>query len=86
MFSFDFMMAKDFSCSLCVLYVGLGRSKFQFLIKKINKNFPAVNFFKFLVIQTLDPEMDPDPSMAPDPQFKKMPEPDPHWINAHPQH
>jgi len=34
------------SCSMDVLYGGLGKSKLQFLIKRIcNKNFPAVKFF-----------------------------------------
>jgi hypothetical protein len=39
--------AKGFSCSLGVLYGGLGISKLQFLIRKIKIKFPAINFFKF---------------------------------------
>jgi hypothetical protein len=46
-------------------------TKLQFFIKKF---FSAVNFFQFLVIETLDSELDPDP----DPQIGKMPDPDPH--------
>jgi hypothetical protein len=33
----SFLRAEGFSCSLGVLYGGLGRSKLQFLIKKIEK-------------------------------------------------
>jgi hypothetical protein len=32
---------------LGVLYGGLGISKLQFLIKKIEIKFPAINFFQF---------------------------------------
>jgi hypothetical protein len=39
--------AEGFSCSLGVLYGGLGKSKLQFLIKKIESKFPAINFFQF---------------------------------------
>ncbi len=54
------MRAEGFYCSLDVLYGGIGRSKLQFLKKKIHF-FSAVNFFSlFLVIKTLDPEPDPD--------------------------
>ena len=35
--------AEGFSCSLGVLYGGLGINKFQFLIKKIEIKFPAIN-------------------------------------------
>ncbi len=38
---------EGFSCSLGVLYGGLGISKLQFLIKKIKIKFPAVNFSQF---------------------------------------
>jgi hypothetical protein len=55
------LRAESFSCSLGVLYRGLGISKLEFLIKKITYNFSALNFFLFLVIKTLDPELDPDP-------------------------
>jgi hypothetical protein len=41
------LRAKGFSCSLGMLYGGLGISKFQFLIKKIELKFPAINFFQF---------------------------------------
>jgi hypothetical protein len=54
------LRAEGFSCSLGVLYEGLGISKWQVLIKKIKIKFPAVNFFKVLVlkpwIRTRDPE------------------------------
>ncbi len=47
-------------CSLCVLYGGLRISKLQFSIQKIK--FYSCNFFlPFLVIKTLDTELDPDP-------------------------
>ncbi len=55
------MRAEDFSCSLGVLYGGLGMSKLQFLIRKCKQNF---------VIETLDPD--------PDPQLEKMLDPDLH--------
>ncbi len=48
------LRAKGFSCSLGVIYGGLGISKWQFLIKKIK--LPAVNFFSILGHQTLDPD------------------------------
>jgi hypothetical protein len=41
------LRAEGFSCSLGVLYGGLGISKLQFFIKKIEIKFPAINFFKF---------------------------------------
>ncbi len=41
------LRAEGFSCSLGVLYGGLGKSKLQFLIKKIEIKFPAMNFFQF---------------------------------------
>ncbi len=44
MFSFE---GEGVSCSLDVLYGGLGISKLQFMIKKIFKKFPAVIFFNF---------------------------------------
>jgi hypothetical protein len=43
--------AEGFSCSLGVLYGGLGISKLQFLIKKIEINLPAISI---LGHQTLD--------------------------------
>ncbi len=50
------LRAEGFSCSLGVLFGGLGISKLQFLIKKIKIKFPAVNFFSILGHQTLDPD------------------------------
>jgi hypothetical protein len=44
------LRAEGFSCSLGVLYGGLGRSNLQFLIKKIEIKFPAINIFQFQVI------------------------------------
>ncbi len=41
------LRAEGFSCSLGVLYGGLGISKLQFLIKKIGIKFPAIHFFQF---------------------------------------
>jgi hypothetical protein len=41
------LRAEGFSCSLGVLYGGLGISKLQFLIKKIKIKFLVVNFFRF---------------------------------------
>jgi hypothetical protein len=38
------LRAKGFSCSLTILYGGLGISKLQFLIKKRRKDFSAVFF------------------------------------------
>jgi hypothetical protein len=48
------LRAEGFSCSLGVLYGGLGISKLKFLIIEIK--FPAINFFPILGHQTLDPE------------------------------
>jgi hypothetical protein len=48
------LSAEGFSCSLGVLYGGLGISKLQFLIKKIEIQFPAINFFSILGHQSLD--------------------------------
>jgi hypothetical protein len=50
------LRAEGFSCSLGVLYGGLGISKLQFFIKKIESKFPAINFFSILGHQTLDPD------------------------------
>jgi hypothetical protein len=41
------LRAEGFSCSLGVLYGGIGISKLLFLIKKIEIKFPAINFFQF---------------------------------------
>jgi hypothetical protein len=73
------LRAEGFSCSLGVLYGGLGISKLQFLIKKIKIKVSAVNFFNFrssnpgsgsvIRIRNPDPQLgkrlDPDP--YPDP-------------------
>ncbi len=48
------LRGEGFSCSLGVLYGGI--SKLQFLIKKIEIKFPAINFFSILGHQTLDPD------------------------------
>jgi hypothetical protein len=53
---YSFVRAEDFFCSLKVRNGGLGISKLQFLIKKIQILFSAVKYFKFLVIKTLDPD------------------------------
>jgi hypothetical protein len=41
------LRAEGFSCSLSVLYGGLGISKLQVLIKNIEIKFLAINFFQF---------------------------------------
>jgi hypothetical protein len=68
--------AGGFSCSLDVLYGGLGISKLQFLIKKEEKKFQLYFFLQILVIKTLDPYPDPDSNsleiLDPDPQ---------HWFS-----
>ncbi len=75
------MRAEGFSCSLDVLYGGLGISKLQFLIKKRYKtNFQLYIFLlQFLVIKTLDPYPDPD-SLE---MLDLDPYPDPHyWLSV----
>jgi hypothetical protein len=42
----------------------------------MKKSFTALIFFQFLVIKTLDSELDPDP--YPDLQLGEMLDPDPH--------
>jgi hypothetical protein len=61
-------LKEGFSCSLDILYRGLGISKYKNI-------FSSCTFFKLLVIKTLDPVgiqpkmLDPDPeSMKPDPK------------------
>jgi hypothetical protein len=49
------LRAEGFSCSLDVLYGGLGISKLQFLFNKISNLFSSCVIFKFLVIKTLEP-------------------------------
>jgi hypothetical protein len=41
------LRAEGFSCSLGVLFGGLGISKLPFLINKIEIEFRALNFFQF---------------------------------------
>jgi hypothetical protein len=55
------LRAEGFSCCLGVLYGGLGISKLQLLIKKIEPKFPAINFFQFQVIKPWIRIRDPDP-------------------------
>jgi hypothetical protein len=50
------LRAEGFSCSLGILYGGLGISKLQFFIKKIENKFTALNFFTILGHQILDPD------------------------------
>jgi hypothetical protein len=59
------LRAEGFSCSLGILYGGLGINKLQFLIKKIEVKFPAINFFQFFNFFFLNP----------DPQLEKMLDP-----------
>ncbi len=71
------LRAEGFSCSLGVLYGGLGISKLQFLIMKIENKFPAIIFFSILGHQTLD--LDPGSgSGIRNPQLEKMLDPDPY--------
>jgi hypothetical protein len=73
------LRAEAFSCSLGVLYGGLGISKLEFLIKKTKIKFPAVFFSSILGHQTLDPDPGSGSgSRNPDPQLEKMLDPDPH--------
>jgi hypothetical protein len=69
------LRAEGFSCSLGFLYGGLGISKLQFLIKKIEIKFPAIHIFQFYVIKpwirirNLNPQLEKmlDPDPYPDP-------------------
>ncbi len=61
---------EDFSCSLGVLYGGLGISKLQFLIKKI-WFYSSCKFFQFFISK-------PWIWMDPDPHWQQMLNPDPH--------
>jgi hypothetical protein len=63
------LRAEGFSCSLGVLYGGLGISKLQFLIKKIEIKFPAINFFQL--------SGSGNRIRNPDLQLEKMLDPDP---------
>ncbi len=67
------MRAEGFSCSLDVLYGGLGIIKLQFLIKKeLLKKFEL----QCLVMKTLDPDQ----------ESLEMLDPDPDSMNLEPQH
>ncbi len=52
------LRAEGLYCSLGVLYGGVGISKLQFLIKKIEVKFPDIHF-SILGYQTLDPDRGP---------------------------
>jgi hypothetical protein len=74
------LRAEGFSCSLGILYGGLGISKLQFLIKKMEIKFPAINFFQY---RSSNPRSGSGIGIRdPDPQLEKMldldPYPDPH--------
>jgi hypothetical protein len=71
------LRSEGFSCSLGILYGGLGISKLQFLIKKIS----SYKFFSILGHQTLDPDPESGSGIRirnPDPQLEKMLDPDPY--------
>jgi hypothetical protein len=65
------LRAEGFSCSLGILYGGLGISKLQFLVTKIEIKFQAIKFFQFWVIKPCIRIRDPDL------QLEKMLDPDP---------
>ncbi len=70
------MRAEGFSCSLGVLYGGLGISKLHFLIKNIEIKFPDINFFNF---RSSNPGSGSEVRIRdPDPQLEKMLDPDPY--------
>ncbi len=55
------LRAEGFSFSLGVLFRGLGISKWQFLIKEIKIQFPAVIFYFILGLKPWIRIQDPDP-------------------------
>ncbi len=65
------LRAEGFFCCLGVLYGGLGISKLQFLIKKIEIKFAAINFFSILGHQTWIRIRDPDPGSGSGSAIKK---------------
>ncbi len=76
------MRAEGVFFSLEFLYGGLGIGKLQFLILKNVIFSSAVNFFKFLVIKTMDPEwirIGIKPKML-------APDPNPYHMNTNPKH
>jgi hypothetical protein len=65
----DVLRAEGFSCSLGILYGGLGISILQLLIKKIKIKFPAVNFY----FRSSNPGSGSGSGIRnPDPQLEKM--------------
>jgi hypothetical protein len=78
------LRAEGFSCRLGVLYGGLGTSKLQFLIKKIEIKFLAINFFNF---RSSNPGSGSGIRIRNPDQLEKMldPYPDPHYIYADPK-
>ncbi len=54
-----------------VLYGGVGISKLHIFYRKMLSFFAAVKFVQFLVIKTLDSELDPNPDLDQDPQLGK---------------
>jgi hypothetical protein len=71
------LRAEGFSCSLGVLYGGLGIRKLQFLIKKIEIKFPAKIFFFNFRSSNLGSGSGIRIG-NPDPQLEKMLDPDPY--------
>ncbi len=70
------LRAEGFSCSMGILYGGLGISKLKFLIKKTEIKFPAIHFFQFYVIKPWIRIRDPDPESGS--AIRKMLDPDPY--------
>jgi hypothetical protein len=58
------LRAECFSCSLGVLYGGLGISKLQFLLKKKKIKILVVNFFQFYIIKPWIRIRDPESGSA----------------------
>ncbi len=79
------LRAEGFFCSLGVLSRGVGISKLQFLIKKIEIKFPDKIFFN---LRSSNPGSGSG-IRNPDPQLEKMLDPDLdldlHYINADPK-
>ncbi len=70
------LRAEGFSCSLDVLYGGLGISKLKFLIQKFSYFFSTVNFFSSIFgHQIVDPDIKPNVLVA-----------DPESMNPNPKH
>jgi hypothetical protein len=78
------LKAEGFSCTLGVLYGGLGIGKLQILIKKIEIKFPAINVFLVLGHHTLDADPESGTGIRfrnPDPQLEINADPKP-WIHG----